>query len=333
MDPPARGAVHLLHSKHRLLVEEELKKVLANIADKGGSEFNIDAFTAGSDPLEEALQAAETLPLGSDRRYVIVREAQVLTAPEAKRLAHYLEDPSESSVLILTAVGLKPNAPLLKAMEKGGRVRELAKSPNQIPGWIRSRFKERGLQVTGKALAYLQEALGSDLMSIERAVEKVALYHDGEDAVDLDEVVSLVAPSAERSIYELVDRVASGDAGQALKIMHRLLQQGEKPTYMLSALSRRYRSLLLFRALREEGKQDAEIVSYFKLPKSQSWMVTQKFKPQAAKLNEESLGRALQVLLRSEQGIKSGEMDEIFALELAVTGLAGKGVAKPGGRR
>ncbi len=328
MNPPAKGAVYLIYGNHRLLVEDELKKVQAKIAEKGDVDFNLDVFEAGSEPFEDALQAADTLPFGSEKRYVIVKEAQKLTAAEVKHLVRYLEDPAESSLLVLAAVDLKPTSSLVKAVEKGGRVKEVAKRRDQIPGWIRSRFKERGLQVSGKAISYLQEALGDDLMAIEGAVEKISLYHEGGEAVELDEVVLLVMPSAEKSIFELVDRVSLGDADQALKLLRRLLQQGERPTYILSALARRFRMLLLYRALREDGRQEADIVDYLKLPKNQAWMVSRKFKPQAVKLNEERLGQALSLLVKIDAGIKTGEMDEEFALELAVSGLAALAAGK-----
>lgn len=322
MNPPAKGTALLIYGNHALLVEDELKKEQAKIATKVDFDLNLDVFEAGDDPIDEVLRAADTLPMGSERRYVIVKEAQKLTAAEVKKLAGYLEEPAESSSMILTAVGLKPGASLLKAVEKGGRVKEVAKRRDQVPGWIRSRFKERGLQVTGKAIAYLQEALGEDLLAIEGAVEKVSLYHEGEDPVDLDEVLLLVAQTAERSIFELVDRVALGDSDQALKILRRLLQRGEKPTYVLSALARQFRRLLLYHALREEGRQDADIIEYLNLPRKQAWLVTQKYKPQAARFDEDRLRRALSVLVRSELGIKSGAMDESFALELAVASLS-----------
>ncbi len=321
MNPTAKGAAYLIYGNHRLLVEDELKKVQAKIAEKSDTDLSLDVFEAGADPFADALRAADTLPFGADRRYVIVKEAQNLTAAEVKLLARYLEDPAESSLLVLAAVDLKPASPLIKAVEKGGRVREVTKRRDQIPGWIRSRFKERGLQVSGKAIAYLQDALGEDLMAIEGAVEKVSLYHEGEEAVELDEVVLLVAPSAERSIYELVDRVALGDSDQALKLLLRLRQQEERPTYILSALARRFRMLLLYRALREDGRQEADIIDYMKL-KNQAWMVSRKLKPQAAKLDEERLEQALSLLVSVDMGIKTGEMEEDFALELAVSGLS-----------
>jgi DNA polymerase-3 subunit delta len=321
MSPSGKGAVLLIHGNHRLLVEDELKKARLKISQEVDLDFNLDIFEAGEDSMEDALQAADTIPLASDRRYVIVKEAQKLNPSEIKRLQHYLENPSESSLLILTAVGLKANSSLLRVMRKGGRIREVTKRKDQIPGWIRSRFKERGLKVTGKAIAYLQEALGDDLMALEGAASKVSLYHEGEGAVDLDEVVPLVAPTAEKSVYELVDRVAIGDADQAVKLMRRLLEQGEKPTYMLSALARRFRELLLYHALRQDGRQVAEIVEYMKLPANRSWMVSKKLKPQADLYDEEALGKALGLLVRLDWSIKSGRVEDTFALELAVTGL------------
>ncbi len=328
MSPAGKSKVLLVHGKQRLLVEDEMKRVREKISEKVDLEFNLDIFEAGEDAVEDALQAAETLPMASDMRYVIIREAQKLTAAEVKTLGRYLEDPAESSTLILSAVELKANSSLLRVVEKGGRVKEVSKRKDQIPGWIRSRFKERGLKVSGKALAYLQDALGEDLMTIEGAVEKISLYHEGDETVDLDEVVPLVTPTAEKYIYELVDRVAVGDSDQALKLLQRLLQQGERATYILNALARRFRSLLLYRALKEDGRQDTEIVDYLKLPKNRAWMVSRKFRPQAAKLSEERLRQALSLLVRAEEGIKSGEMDEGFAVEFAITGLSALAAGK-----
>jgi DNA polymerase-3 subunit delta len=328
MSPTGKNTVLLIHGNQRLLVEDEFKKVREKISEKVDLDFNLDIFEAGEDSLEEALQAADTLPMASDRRYVIIREAQKLTSSDVKRLERYVQEPAESSLLILTAVGMKSSSPLLRLMEKGGRVKEVTKRRDQIPGWIRSRFKERGLKVSGKAIAYLQEALGEDLMAIEGAVEKVSLFHEGDDEVDLDEVVPLVAPSAERSVYELVDRVALGDTDQAIKLLRRLLQQGEKTSYILYALARRYRELLLYRALREDGRQDAEIVAYMKLPRNQTWMVSKKLKPQSTKLSDEGLRKSLSLLVRVDWAIKSGEMDDDFAVEVAVSSLS-KLAAKP----
>ena len=312
----------MIHSKHRLLVEEELKKIQKKMSEKVDMDFNYDVYEAGEDPIDEAIQAAETLTLASDRRYVVINEAQRLSPSEVKKLARYVEDPAESSMLVLAAVEPKKNSALLRLMQKEARTKGLEKRKDQIPGWIRSRFKERGLKVSGKAIAYLHEALGDDLIAIDSAVEKVSQYHEGETGVELDEVVSLVTPSAEKFIYELVDRVALGDSDQSIKLLRRLLQQNVKPTAILAALSRHFRRLLACYALHEEGRQDADIAAFLKLPGNQSWMVGRKYRPQAGRLNEEKLRKALSLLVKADSGIKSGELDDVFAVEAAVSSLS-----------
>lgn len=322
MNPPAESAVYLIFGNHRLLVEDELRKVQARIAQKGEAEFNLDSFEAGGDSIDDILQAAETLSFGSEKRYVIVKEAQNFTAAEVKKLSKYLENPSETSMIILAAVDLKATSSLVKAVEKSGRVREVSKRRDQIPGWIRARFKQRGMQVSGKAIAYIHEAMGDDLLAIEGAVEKVSQYHEGGETVELDDVVPLVTPSAERSVFEMVDRVALGDADQALKLLRRLLQQGERTTFLLSALARRFRLLLLYRALREDGRQEAEMLEHLGLAKNQSWMIAKKLRPQSARLSEEALCQVLSLLVEVEAGIKTGAMEDDFAAEVAVAGLS-----------
>jgi len=322
MSSDMKKNVLLIHSRHRLLVEEELKRLKMKMAEGVDLDFNYDDFIAGEDSFKEAIQAAETLPLASDRRFVVIKEAQRLSASEIKELAGYIRNPAESTTLILAAVEPKKNSPLLRLLQKEGKVRELEKRRDQIPGWIRGRFKERGLKVSGKAIAYLQEALGDDLIAIGSAVEKVSRYHESEDEVELDEVVSLVTPSADKSVYELVDRVAVGDADQSIKLLRRLLQQGEKPTYIMAALSRRFRMLLHYLALREEGRQDSDIIEALKLPKHQSWMIGKKIRPQAGRLDEEKLRKALSMLVRADYGIKTGELDDAFAVEAVVSSLS-----------
>jgi DNA polymerase III subunit delta len=317
----SKKGVLLIHGKQRLLIEDELKKIISKVK-RDEEDFNLDIFEAGEDRLEDVLQAADTIPLGSQGRCVILKEAQRLSSADVKSLTAYVENPAESCLLILAATGLKDNSPLIKLIEKNGRIKQVDKRRDQIPGWIRSRFKERGMEVSGKAVAYLQEALGDDLMAIESAVEKVTLYHEEIDLIDLDQVVPLVRPSAERSVFELVDRVALGDSDQALKLLRGLLRQDEKPAYILYALTRHFRTLLVYKALKEEGKQETEIAAFMKMPRNQQWMLAKKFKPQSTRFDEERLRKALAILVRVESGIKTGAMDDDFALELAVSSLS-----------
>lgn len=321
MNPHSRGGVLLIHGDHLLLVEEELKRIVEEISKKVDLEFNLDVFRAGEDRLEDALQAAETIPFASGWRYVVVKEAQRLTPAEVKRLSRFMEDPPESSTVILAAVGLRADAPLMKAVRKAGREKKVQLSRSEIPVWIKKRFQSRGLKVDGKAVNYLREALGEDLMAIEGAVEKVSLFHQGGGKVELDEVVSLVSPTAESNVFELVDRVAVGDVDQALKIMRRLIKQGERPQAVLGFIARYLRQLLAYHALREERRPEGEMITYLGL-QGKEWLLGKRLRPHGARFGEERLRVSLSLIVGLETGIRSGRLDEEEALVMAVTAIA-----------
>jgi len=317
----AKEKALLIYGDQALLVEEELRKILERVGREIDTEFNLDFFQAGEDSIEEALGAAETLPFASGWRYVVIKEAQRLSPGEVKRLARYLEDPPESATLILAAVGLKAASALVKEVGKRGRVRSASISRREIPLWIKNRFEARGLRVNGKALSYLRESLGEDLMAIEAAVEKISLFHEGRGTVELDEVVSLVSPSAERTVYELVDRVAVGDGDQALKILRRLVQQGEKAGYILHAMESHFLRLLMYRALREEGRADPEIAARMNLTGNREWVIGSRLRPQYAAFDEDRLREALSLLVKAEYDMKTGNLGAEDALLVVTASL------------
>ncbi|MDI7251317.1 MAG: hypothetical protein QME89_02045, partial [Actinomycetota bacterium] len=174
-------------------------------------------------------------------------------------------------------------------------------------------------------IPYLLEMVGEDLMALEAAVEKISLFHQGDRPVELEEVVALVMPSAEKAVYELTDRVMLGDTDQALKILRRLLRQGEDPNRVLYALSRHYLRLLHYKALRDDGLSDREIAVELKMPASMEWTLSSRLRPQASRLGEEGLRRSLAALMEAERDLKTGRAEPEDALTGTVIRLASAG--------
>ena len=66
------------------------------------------------------------MPFMSERRLVIVRHAEKMSAAGQTVLAEYAEDPSPSTVLVLVASKADKRTRLYKAVEKTGQVSEYA---------------------------------------------------------------------------------------------------------------------------------------------------------------------------------------------------------------
>jgi DNA polymerase-3 subunit delta len=315
-----KAKVILLYGDQPLLLEEELEKLKRSWSRKGDISLNLQVFEAGETPFSEVLEAAEVLPFGSERRYLVVKGAQALTPSEVRQLERYLDQPAEETVLVLLAEGLREGSPLLRALQSKGMAKKVERRRDKIPLWIKERFAERGLKVDGRAAVYMAEALGNDLLALEKAVDKVAQYHQGRDAVGLEEVVDLVTPREDYQVYEIVERVGTGDADGSLRVLRRWMARGGSTTHLLRALSLHFRQLLLYHALSREGYPDAEIARRMDLG-SQAWRLDRYLRRHAAVWDLESTARALFHLASVEADLKTGGLGEDTAAEFLVLGL------------
>ncbi len=315
-----RSRVFLLYGDQPLLLEEELERLKKSWARRGDLSLNLQVFEAGETPLSEVLEAADVLPFGSERRYLVIRNAQALSPSEVKLLERYLDAPAEAAVLVFVAEGLKEGYPLLRAFQSRGLARKVERSKDKIPLWVKERFAERGLKVDGRAAVYMAEALGNDLKALEMAVEKVVQYHQGKESVGLEEVVDLVTPQEDFQVFEIVERVGVGDADGSLRVLRKWVAKGGNANHLLRSLTLHFRQLLLYHALSKEGHTDAEIIRQMELGR-QAWRLDRHIRRHASLWDGEATARALFHLASTEADLKTGRLDEKTAAEFAVMGL------------
>lgn len=327
-----KAKVLLLYGDQHLLLEEELEKLKRSWAKKGDLSLNLQVFEAGETPLSEVLEAAEVLPFGSERRYLVIKNAQALSSSEVKRLDRYLEEPAEAAVMVFLAEGLKEGSALLQVFQSRGLARKVERRKDKIPLWVKERFAERGLKVDGRAAVYMAEALGNDLQALERAVDKVVLYHQGRDSVGLEEVVDLVTPQEDYQVYEIVERVGTGDVDGSIHVLRKWMAKGGDTTHLLRVLSLHFRRLLLYHALSREGYPDGEIIRHMDLGK-QAWRLDRHIRRHASLWDGEATARALFHMASVEADLKSGRLGEDTAAEFLVLGLLSLKPKKGGSRK
>lgn len=315
-----RARVFLLYGDQPLLLEEELEKLKRSWSKRGDLSLNLQVFEAGETPLSEVLEASQVLPFGSDRRYLVVKRAQELSPPEIRQLERYLQEPAEEAVLVFLAEGLREGSKLLEVFRSRGLAKKVERRRDKIPLWIKERFAERGLKVDGRAAVYMAEALGNDLLALEKAVEKVVQYHQGRAEVGLEEVVDLVTPREDYQVYEIVERVGTGDVDGSLRILRRWMAKGGNTTHLLRGLSLHFRQLLQYHALCREGYPESEVASRMDLG-GHAWKLDRYIRRHAGIWDLESTARALFHLASVEADLKTGRLGEDTAAEFLVLGL------------
>ncbi len=310
----------LITASEPLLAEEALQNVQSKLARILDLESALESFRAGEDSMEAVLSAAETLPFGSERRVVLLRDAERLKDTEITQLQEYVRDPVPTSLLLLVAVGLDRRSKLIKAFQREQIISVRPLKGDSLRRWARSRFRERDTLVTDRALSFILENAGGSLSELDNVAEKLSLYYTGLRELDLDDVVPLVAPAAEADIYQLPDRICAGDTGAALKTLRRLFRQEEDALRILFVLVSHFRNLLGVKALREAGRRRAEIQSLLKLD---DWRY-QRLVPYLRKYDLPQLIDIYHQLMQADMDLKTGVYDGELALEMLVARITAK---------
>jgi DNA polymerase-3 subunit delta len=194
--------------------------------------------------------ACNTLPFASERRLVIVKNADKLAKSGQDLIADYATNPAPTAILVLVAAKVAKNTRLYKAVDKLGGVAEYAAPrKTEYPREVQRMFADRGKRAGLEAAELLVEAVGYDLRRLSAEVDKVVAFVAARDEVtraDVDEVASTTARS---SVFELTDALANRDCATALRLLDGLLGNGES-IFGIHALSlRTLRDLIVARSL------------------------------------------------------------------------------------
>jgi DNA polymerase III subunit delta len=316
--------VVLITSKDHYRATSALAKIAQGLNKPGEYTFDCETATPKSGELSAALERAQMLPLGAERRVLIIPEAQDLTKDQAALLESYLERSVSTTSLVMAGEGLKKDSRAWKLVEKHGDVLEMEEyDKNEFPALIREAFEERGKKVSNRAIGYMRENLGQDLGAVYAAIEKIDLYHEGRNEIDVEDVVPFVAASAERTVFELIDQVSIKDLNHSLKLLEAMLKQGEDDTRLLNMLVWHFRRMIFFKALRKEGRDDKEIVKYLVEHLNFKPFLLMKLKQQSQNFSMEELKGIYERLLRFDVASKTSDTSDPHHLELLIYDICG----------
>ncbi len=242
------------------LVEQAWRQVLAATVPADARDFNFQQLQGKEVRAATLLDALQTLPVFAPRRLVLIKSGHELPVAEQDALLDYLRDPLPESVLLLVCAKIDARRKFFQAFKKTGGLVEFKRLyDNQIPGFIRERLRVAGRQLTEDALALFCRRVGSNLQEIVGELEKLFAYLGERDLGDVADVAAVVSDSRVDSIFELTNALGNGDSGEALRLLNRLLADGQAPLLVLNLIVRHFRQLWLTRELLEQGGGSGDV--------------------------------------------------------------------------
>lgn len=213
--------VYLLMGDEPFYVDMVCDAVIDNaFEDEGERDFNQQIFYGADVDADTVITAARSYPMFAERRLVVVKEAQMMRGIDD--LALYCSKPLDSTVLVIAMHGASADKrkALYKTVSKMGTVVESCQLRDyEMPQWISSWYRSRGLSISPEAASLLAEYAGTDLSKIAVETDKMLKnLPEGTTEVGVEDIERNVGISRQYSIFELTRELSARNAAKALKI-------------------------------------------------------------------------------------------------------------------
>jgi len=261
--------------------EAEVKRVAAELASNltppGAGDFGLEVIDGAADNSDQAearvrsaIEALQTLPFFGSTKVVWLKNVNFLGDDQKARsvaVQSVLEELSElidggfgpGITLLLSATDVDKRRSFYKTLLKRADVQVFDRLDSGRSGWeeealeiVQQRAKKRNLWFDEGALDLFVLLTGGDTRQVDNELEKIDTFLGKDRTVNADLVRELVPLSRSGVIFELGNALAERDLQLSLKLVRRLLDQGESAIgILLVAIVPTIRNLLLAKDLME----------------------------------------------------------------------------------
>src|SRR5258705_666157 len=176
---PVPEPVYLLHGDEDVLKDEAIR-ALVDSAVGSSRDFNLDVRFAPDLTPESFHALVNTPPMMAERRAVVIRGVERVGKRKTKlrdEVVRYLASPNPTTVLVLVvAAGEEADADLVRA---SAAVAVDALAAERVPRWLQHRATTLGVTLAPDATELLLKAVGNDLSTLSRELEKLASLAGG----------------------------------------------------------------------------------------------------------------------------------------------------------
>lgn len=327
-DSPER--VYLFAGPEETLKGAAVRTLVNSVTDPDFRDFDYEEIDAEAATYDRILAAAETVPFGSKRRVVLVKNIGKLK--DTEQIAAGLAKLPESSCLIFLA---PPPADARRktvisdkfdtAVRKAGAIVQFPALDNvDTARVISTRAEKLGTPIDRPALNLLIELVGSELSPLRFELDKLSSFVGTGNRITVATVELMTPRSPEANVFALVDAVASGNPLPALTTLKGMLDTGERAESaapkIIGLVARQFRLIAQARFLIDTrylpgnlSRVPSEVASLLpsepnliKEMGKRGWLLN-KVTQQAKNFSHSKLNQAFKRILEADLGIKAIE--------------------------
>lgn len=307
---------YILYGEQFPMIKKRLSKILKERLGEPDS-FNVVKFDLDETDPNEIVGEAELLPLGYDRKAVVVDHCSFLGNGGNKELREIFTKLIQNSsdeidlILIHRSATIDDKLPLVQEVKEKGQIFNFVNlKKDDWPVFIKKYFKDHNVEIEPAAVNELASRVDGDLYRFMNEAQKLTLY---KNKITVADVALMVSKPIEDDVFQISNALMRGDNATALSIYRDLRKIDYHATEtLIPMLGTQFRFISQVCFLDEKGLEKGQIAKQ---------LGTSEVRVSIALKNSRYLSRtmiahALDDLYQLDYNIKSGQIDRYYGFEL-----------------
>ena len=214
--------IYLLMGEEAYFIDAITDLLVDSVLTETEKDFNFYTYYGVDSDVNTVIATARRFPMMAERQLVVVKEAQQLDKLELLDL--YAKQPMPSTVLVINykhGTVDRRKAFVKKISEVGVLFESKKLYENQIPSFITSWFKEKGITIDFKSAQMLTDYVGNNISQLIPELQKLEIsLEDGDRRVTSELIEKNVGISKDYNNFELLNAIINKDVLMANRIVH-----------------------------------------------------------------------------------------------------------------
>ncbi|AXF54667.1 DNA polymerase III subunit delta [Salicibibacter kimchii] len=322
------SSIYFFYGTEKYMMDDLVQQISRHALGDVERDFNFSQFDMKEVPLQEGIEEAETVSFFGQGRIIVFQHARFLTGAkdkdmpphDLKRLEAFLADPPPENIVVFTVETQKVDErkKIVKKLKDVGETVET--SPlhgDRLKQWIREKANEENVLLTAEAVDELLGRSNSDLLTLEKEIQKCAQYINGHGEIDASIVRALVPRSLEDNVFQLIDAVSDNHTEKALQLFDDLLRNGEEPIKITALIGRQFRLLNLAAEMDKRGYSQQKAARQLGVPP----FVAKRLSAKAKTVKSDAVSRALSLIAETDYKMKQGAVEKKNGVALLIARL------------
>lgn len=304
----------LITGQDPYMVSQTCQRLIGSLLNETQKMTALTEWKASEVKLADVLDELRTAPFLSPCRIVLIRDAQPFIQQYSPSLIEYLNNPSPTGYLFLTADSLDKRTKFAKAVqEKKVWLQAEPPSGRQLPAYlVEYAAKTHQVKIDTASCQLLIEWVGDELGRLCRELDKLATYIYPRKTITVNDIQHIVGQDRVYGAFHVIDQLMANNISHALRQMENMFA-GDKdaPYTVVGAFAYCFRQLFGAAALMTKGysaKDAADKMKVFGFRQPSFILQLQRF-------SLEHLATILSQLAQIDYAIKTGKTDAQLAME------------------